>query len=398
MDDLGTMAGKPGVIMMGGGNPSDIPAVQTLLRDRMARMLDSESEFEQMVGAYDGPGGNGAFVSALADFFRSEYGWSITEKNIALTNGSQTAFFMLFNLFAGKMADGSHKRILLPLAPEYIGYEDGGIEDGTFVSFRPKIEHLDNRFYKYRVDFDALQIDDSIGAICVSRPTNPTGNVLTTEEIEQLTALAKRHNIPFIIDNAYGVPFPSIIYTDAEPHWEPNVVLSMSLSKLGLPGARTGIVIAHEEIIACLTGLNAVLSLAPNSLGAALALDMVRSRDILRISHELIRPHYQQRADAAVANLQAALDGTDYFIHKPEGAFFLWLWFRDLPISSQALYERLKARNVVVVPGQDFFPGLADDWPHKQECIRISYAGDPDLIAQGIAILGEVVRDTYALS
>ncbi|MGB1251943.1 MAG: valine--pyruvate transaminase [Candidatus Promineifilaceae bacterium] len=397
MDDLGAMAGKPGVIMMGGGNPSHIPSVQALLRERMAHLLEDEAGFAQILGAYDGPGGHTAFVSALADFFRSEYGWPITEKNIALTNGSQMAFFMLFNLFAGKTVEGKHKRILLPLAPEYIGYEDAGIEEDIFVAFRPKIDLLENRFYKYRVDFDALQIDDTIGAMCVSRPTNPTGNVLTQDEITQLSDLAKQHNIPLIIDNAYGLPFPSIIYTDVKPHWEPHVVLSMSLSKLGLPGARTGIVIAHEEIISCLTGMNAVLSLAPNSMGAALALDMVQSRDILRISNEQIKPHYQQRAEAAVAHLQTALDGTDYYIHKPEGAFFLWLWFRNLPISSQELYERLKARGVVIVPGHYFFPGLAEDWQHKYECIRLSYAGELDQLEQGIAIIGEEIHRAYSL-
>ena len=203
-----------------------------------------------------------------------------------------------------------------------------------------------------------FEIDESIGAICVSRPTNPTGNVLTEEEIRKLSRLAKANDIPLIIDNAYGVPFPGIIYTEAQPCWEPHIVLCMSLSKLGLPGARTGIVIADETIVNAITGMNAVISLAPGNLGAALTLDAVRTRDILKIGSEIIRPHYQQKADQAVEWLQAAIDNEHFFIHKPEGAFFLWLWFRDMPITCQELYERLKARGVVVVPGQYFFPGL----------------------------------------
>ena len=59
-------------------------------------------------------------LDALVDLLRDEYGWEIGTKNVALTNGSQTAFFFLFNLFAGTYGDGSHKKILLPLAPEYM--------------------------------------------------------------------------------------------------------------------------------------------------------------------------------------------------------------------------------------------------------------------------------------
>ncbi len=47
--------------------------------------------------------------------------------------------------------------------------------------------------------------------ICVSRPTNPTGNVITDEELLKLDAL-NQHGIPLVIDNAYGVPFPGIIF------------------------------------------------------------------------------------------------------------------------------------------------------------------------------------------
>ncbi|EHC98434.1 Valine-pyruvate aminotransferase [Salmonella enterica subsp. enterica serovar Urbana str. R8-2977] len=62
--------------------------------------------------------------------------------------------------------------------------------------------------------------------ICVSRPTNPTGNVITDEELMKLDRLANQHNIPLVIDNAYGVPFPGIIFSEARPEarplWNPN--------------------------------------------------------------------------------------------------------------------------------------------------------------------------------
>ncbi len=396
MADLGEGAKRPDAIMLGGGNPSRIPEVEARFRASMEQMLSSNGDFERLVGTYDAPGGNRAFVDALADLLRRECGWAVGPENIALTNGSQTAFFFLFNLFAGNFADCPPKKILLPLAPEYIGYGDAGIAVGTFVSYKPQIELLDNRLFKYHVDFDALDLSSDIGAICVSRPTNPTGNVLTEDEIAQLSALAQAHDIPLIVDNAYGAPFPNIIFTETTPRWSPHVVMCMSLSKLGLPGARTGIVVAHEQVIQAMQGMNAVISLAPGALGATLALEMVRSGEVLALGNEVIRPHYAARAERAVALLHESLAGTNYRIHKPEGAFFLWLWFAGMPISSQELYERLKARGVLVVPGQYFFPGLTeDDWAHRRECIRMNYAADEEMLARGVEIIGEEVRRAY---
>lgn len=94
------------------------------------------------------------------------------KKNISLTNGSQSGFFYLFNLLAGKQPDGSHKKVLLPIAPEYIGYGDAGIDEDIFISYHPEIELLDNGLFKYHVDFEQLTVDDSVAAICASRPTN----------------------------------------------------------------------------------------------------------------------------------------------------------------------------------------------------------------------------------
>ena len=150
----------------------------------------------------------------------------------------------------------------------------------------------------------------------------------------------------------------------------------MSLSKLGLPGVRTGIVIAREEIVDMVARVNAVMSLAPGGVGTALIMDLIRSGEIIHMSRDVIRPFYEQKMQEAVRQVHESFRGVDYHLHKPEGAFFLWLWFPNLPITSQQLYERLKQRNVLVVPGHYSFPGLTEPWPHTNECIRVSYAQD----------------------
>ena len=394
MDDLGEVAtAGGGIVNLGGGNPSLIPAAEAVFRARMRAFLQRDGAFERTIGSYDGPEGDRGFARALTQLLRREYGWEVSERNIALTNGSQSAFLALFNLLAGPGEDGRMRRILLPLSPEYIGYADLGLAPGMFVSRRSTVSDLGDGMFKYGVDFDGLDEVEDIGAICVSRPTNPTGNVVTDEEIERLGAAARARGVPLIVDNAYGLPFPGIVYGDATLAWDEHTVLCMSLSKLGLPGMRTGIVIASEEIVAALGAVNAIFCLAPGSLGPALATGLVESGEALALSREVIRPHYAERAKRAVGMLRAGLDGCDVRIHRPEGAFFLWLWMPGLPISSAELYERLKARGVVVVSGHYFFPGLEDDdWAHKHQCIRISYADDWPRIERGLAIVIEEVR------
>ena len=394
MDDLGEVASAGGDIMnLGGGNPSLIPAVEKVFRAHMQAFMRRDGAFERAVGSYDGPAGDREFARAMARMLRRELGWELSERNIGLTNGSQSAFLALFNLLAGPGATGRTRRILLPLSPEYIGYADLGLAPDLFVSRRATITELEDGLFKYGVDFDGLDDVEDIGAICVSRPTNPTGNVVTDEEIERLGGFARSRGVPLIVDNAYGLPFPGIVFGDASPVWDEGTILCMSLSKLGLPGLRVGIVVAREDIVSALAAVNAIFCLAPGSLGPALATGLVESGEVLALGREVIRPHYAERAQRAVEILLDGLDGCDVRIHRPEGAFFLWLWMPGLSITSAELYERLKARGVVVVSGHHFFPGLAhDDWPHKNECIRISYADEWSRIERGLGIVIEEVR------
>ena len=326
---------------------------------------------------------------------RREYGWDLGAANIAISNGSQSAFFILFNLFAGRCVDGSQRHILLPFVPEYIGYREIGVDGPIFRAERPSIEYLPDALFKYRVDFERLQPTADTGAICVSRPTNPTGNVLTDAELQRLDALARAHGVPLIVDGAYGTPFPEMLFAPATPHWNDNTVLVLSLSKLGLPGLRTGIIVAREEIVRDYSRAMTVLSLACGSVGPALGLELLNDDALLRLSREEIKPFYAAKAQRALDRVREGLVGLPVRIHKPEGAMFLWLWFEGLPGGSRALYERLKQAGVLVVPGEGFFMGLDAPWAHSDECLRVSYAQPDEAVARGIGIIADVARRSY---
>lgn len=426
MDDLGdALKSDQPINMLGGGNPARIKAVDELFLQTYQTLgnggsvnatgtATSTTALNSM-GNYSNPQGDAAFIDALVGFFNRHYDWNLSADNIALTNGSQNAFFYLFNLFGGAFTNEAaehnesnqsiDKSILLPLAPEYIGYSDVHVDGQHFAAVLPHIDEVshdgEDGFFKYRVDFAALEqlpalVEGRIGAICCSRPTNPTGNVLTDEEMSRLSDIAKRYDVPLIIDNAYGMPFPNIIYSDAHLNWDDNTILCFSLSKIGLPGVRTGIIVAAPEVIAAVSSMNAVVNLAPTRFGAAIATPLVKDDRIKQLSDNEIKPFYQQQAKLAVRLLKEALGDYPLVIHKPEGAIFLWLWFKDLPIDTVELYERLKQKGTLIVPSKYFFPGVdVNDYKHAHECIRMSIAADEQTLIEGIKVIGEVVRELY---
>lgn len=413
MRDLARMpelpVGHPGVCRLGGGNPALIPFVMERYREALTGLAADVERFTSALGRYAAPQGDSAFIDALCALLRDEHHLEIGPENLLLTNGSQNGFAQLFNLFGGVADDGrSRHRILLPLAPEYIGYGDLSLGDQLFVSRRPTIDRRSSQRFKYGLDLDGLDTlddlqlsaDEHIAAVCVSRPTNPTGNVLTDPEVRALVRLAERRDIPLIIDNAYGAPFPDIIHVPAKLPQSPNVVLSMSLSKLGLPGTRTGILVASADVIAALVEMNTVMNLATASMGPAMLGPLIDSGELTQLAREHIRPWYQQRAARALEHFDRLFDDLPVRAHEHEGAIFLWLWFEDLPISSEEFYQRLHAEGVIVVSGHHFFPGLSDDpdspWQHRRECLRISFAGEESEVIRGLNIISDHAHKLYA--
>jgi valine--pyruvate aminotransferase len=396
MDDLGkAMASGRKMWLMGGGNPGHVEPFSEIIRERLLAIAADPQRFQELVGAYAPPQGDWGFRQGLARLLRQEHGWDLGPENIALTNGSQSAFFMLFNLFGGRYAGGREKKILLPMVPEYIGYADLGLAGGLFVTSRPRLELLDDGMFKYHIDFDRLPLAEDLGAICISRPTNPSGNVITDAELARLLALATDRDIPLILDSAYGLPFPGMVYGPAEPLWTERMILCLSLSKLGLPAVRTGIVVAAPAVIEAITAMNAIMALTPTNFGAVLAGELVASGRICRLSREVVRPFYQDKMERAVAAVRENFHGLPCRIHRPEGAMFLWLWFAGLPISSLELYQRLKAAGALVVSGHYFFPGLTDTaWRHQHECLRVTYSQDD--VGEGLRAIAGVVRQAYS--
>lgn len=385
-------------INLSAGNPVILPEVEQLWRDCTAQLLAS-SEYGEVVCRYGSSQGYQPLIEAVVQDFNRRYGLNLSDRNLLITPGSQSLYFLVANAFGGFTNGRVLKQIVLPLSPDYTGYGGVCLEPEALVAYKPALDiDAANHRFKYRPDFSQLKIDETTGCVIFSRPCNPSGNVLTDEEVKKIAAIAAPYDVPVVVDSAYAPPFPALNFTEMTPVFGDNIVHGISLSKAGLPGERIGIAIAPERAIEVLEAFQTNLCIHASRYGQAIAARAIASGALPEIATSAIRPYYQKKFAIIESTLEQTMPkDLPWFLHRGEGAIFAWLWLQDLPMTDWQFYQQLKRSGVIVVPGSSFFPGLREEWEHKQECIRISLTASDEDIEKGMRRLAEVVERVYRL-
>jgi valine--pyruvate aminotransferase len=383
-------------INLSAGNPVILPEVEQLWRDCTQELLDSD-EYGEVVCRYGSSQGYAPLIEAIAKDFNTRYNLNLSDRNILITGGSQALYLYAANAFGGYTTSGELKQIVLPLSPDYTGYGGVTLTSEALIAYKPSLEiNPDKHRFKYRPDFSQLQINEQTGCVIFSRPCNPTGNVLTDAEVYKITALAANYNVPVLIDSAYAPPFPALNFTEMNPQFGDNILHCMSLSKAGLPGERIGIAIGEPKLIQVLESFQTNACIHSSRYGQAIAAKAIACGKLADIAENIIRPHYQGKIEVLEATLDASMPkDIPWFLHQGEGAIFGWLWLQDLPMTDWEFYQELKQVGVIVVPGSSFFPGLREDWQHKQQCFRISLTATETEIAEAMKRLAQVAQNIY---
>ena len=187
--------------------------------------------------------------------------------------------------------------------------------------------------------------------VLVTNPNNPTGQVLSADDVARIAALADRHGAWIVADEVFAGaevdgPTTPTFWGRAE-----RVVVTSSLSKAyGLPGLRVGWVTAPEPLIAELWGRTDYTSIAIATLSDRLARAALepgarerifaRTRGIVRGNLDVVDGWARGRADVR---------------YRPPRAGAIAFLRYDLPLSSTELAERLRVeKDVLVVPGDHF--------------------------------------------
>lgn len=395
IETLSNNAGKE-FINLSAGNPVILPEVEQLWRDCTHELLDSQ-EYGEVVCRYGISQGYAPLIEAVVKDFNTRYNLNLSDRNIMITGGSQALYFYAANAFGGYTASGELRKIVLPLSPDYTGYGGVSLTPEALVAYKPTLEiYEDKHRFKYRPDFNQLEINDQTGCVIFSRPCNPTGNVLSDDEVNKIAALAADHDVPVLVDSAYAPPFPALNFTEMTPQFGDNIIHCTSLSKAGLPGERIGIAIGDPQLIQVLNSFQTNTCIHSSRYGQAIAAKAISSGKLAHIAENIIRPHYQRKVEVLETTLDQAMpEDIPWFLHQGEGAIFAWLWLKDLPITDWEFYQELKQVAVIAVPGSSFFPGLKEEWLHKQQCLRISLTATEGEIIEGMKRLAKVTEKVY---
>lgn len=376
------------------GNPALIPAVRDMWR---AALTEAIAEDFDEAGCHYGPSrGSHVLVEAIASYFHRTYGWQLGPENVAVGPGSQMVCFAAAALFAGPAAQGE-QRIVLPMVPDYTGYQGLCMHDDGIAGVAPLIHREEANRFRYGLDVEALRRRTDIGMMLISSPGNPTGRALSSDDLNALAQLAAEREVPLFVDHAYGAPFPRIADVCAEPVLNDNVVNCFSASKAGLPGERIGFAIGHPKYIAPIAAFmsNSVLH-APQLAQHALARVLADGR-LDATTRDTITPYYREKKCFVAELLDELMPGDiDWRMHSGDGGMFCWMWVNHPWFDDATLYSRLKERNVFVVPGRHFFvePLLASGLAgHATRCFRLSLSASEKVISEGVYRLAAVLLE-----
>ncbi|MCL2926229.1 MAG: valine--pyruvate transaminase, partial [Trichodesmium sp. MAG_R04] len=289
------------------GNPLVLPEVEKLWKDYTKKLLASP-EYGEVVGRYGSSQGYQPFIDAVVNDFNFRYGLNLSDRNVLITPGSQSIYFYGANAFGGYTDKQTLKRIILPLSPDYTGYGGVSLVPEAVVAYKPTLE-IDTKGhrFKYCPDFSQLVIDENTGCIIFSRPCNPTGNVISVDEVKKIAHQASVYDVPVFVDAAYAPPYPGLNFVDMEPVFEKNIVHCISLSKAGLPGERIGIAIGDEKIIEVLQAFQTNMCIHSPRYGQAIATYAINSGALADISTQVIRPFYKNKFSILESTLEKAL-------------------------------------------------------------------------------------------
>lgn len=394
-EDADPVLGQRVIANLSLGNPLIIPEVARIWEEMLSSVLSCEDVASSLISRYGHPNGETTFVDAILDYINPKLRLSLTRKNILVTPGSQAATYYALETFCGTTEDGQTLPAYLPQNPEYVGYRWMLKRSEYIRSATPTIVEGTNYRFRYVIDLDKLGDASGmpLGCILLSRPCNPTGHSMTDLEIQQLRAIALRRGVPLIIDAAYGLPFPGIVTSELNPIIADDLITLMSFSKCGLAGERLGIAIGPKQWIDILSSKQSGVCIQAPRLVQQAAANAIQTGMLEKIVSTHIRPLYAEKRQRAEQLIRTYVTpDVDWRIHESLGTFYLWLWLKNSTKNCWELCEALRARGILMAPGQPFFIGVDDSWSHQFECVRISLTASNDELEQGISALASELQ------
>lgn len=308
------------------------------------------------------------YRDALAASYRDWYGLDVDpEAHLTITCGATEA---MMAVLLAVVDPGEEVIVFEPF------YENYG-PDTTLCDATPVFVPLTA---EWQIDFDRLRaaFSDRTRAIIVNTPNNPTGRVLSREELEKIAMLCQEFDAYAITDEVYE----HILYDDARhipmatlPGMRDRTITISAASKtFAVTGWRMGTIVAHPELSDAIRKVHDFLTVgaaAPLQEGVATGLEM------------LPPSYYEGLADVYGAKrdlFYPALVEAGFECRKPEGAYYVLADFSDLsdlPDDEFAFWLTCTI-GVAPVPGSSFFHNPEDG----RKLVRFAFCKTEALLEQ----------------
>ncbi|WP_078410461.1 aminotransferase class I/II-fold pyridoxal phosphate-dependent enzyme [Priestia abyssalis] len=318
---------------------------------------------------------------AASDYFSSKYGLNYSAKDeILVTNGATEAIFIALRTI---LNEGDE--VLLP-TPAYSGYEPvitlcGGktvCVDTTDTAFKLTKEQV------------LQHLTSKTKAVILGYPSNPTGAIMTKEELEDLSTVLKELNIYVVADEIYseliyGQQHASI--ASIEGMRDKTIVLNGLSKSHAMTGWRIGFTLAPEHLTKEMIKVHQYTITSINTIAQAAAVAaLTDGKDDALV----MKKEYEARRDYLCRELTAL--GFELFI--PEGAFYIFPSIKNFHHDSYEFsVQLLEEAGIGVLPSTVFTNG-------GKEHIRISYAYSMEKLEEAIkrlkAFLGSYEKQTKA--
>lgn len=320
--------------------------------------------------------GIAALRDALAVKLQEDNDLAVNRDQILITNGATNALSISMMAL---VAPGDEVLVLSPAWPFFFGMvriAGGEILDVPF--YTRLFDEPDLDIGNYLSQF----VTSSTVALYLNTPNNPSGKVLSREQIEKVADFVREHDLWVVSDEAYdGLTFDGLAHISIAtlPEMFDRTLSVFTFSKSFMfAGLRLGYVVAGEEALANLNKMMVHQLYSPSTLAQQMMVEPVKTR---REWLPAVRAHYQELRDLVVENLAADCP-------KPEAGYFVFFPVEKYlhSRSYRALIEACLDHGVSVAPGDMF-------GDHYQNYIRLCFTGEPEgRLRTGLERLNEILR------
>jgi aspartate/methionine/tyrosine aminotransferase len=290
--------------------------------------------------------------------------------HVLVTNGGSEANF---TALWGLLEKDDHAAVMLPNYLQTWGLSRAyaAKTHGFYL-----VESSENGKARWALDIDGLHraVSKKTRLIVVTNPNNPTGAVLNRQEMDEVVRVARKARAWLLVDEIYrGAEVSGPLTPTFWGSYEKLLITSGLSKAFGLPGLRLGWIVAPPKTIAKLCSYHDYTTLTPTILSDRLArivMEPVRREQVLERTRAIVRRN--------LPRLEAWIHShDDIFSYIPPVAGAITFFRYKLPISSAALFDRLrKEQSVLITPGDHF--GLG-------RYIRVGYGYDVDYTLRGLA-------------